>query len=73
MVTDDANLGLGTGFTSPTRGVKKFRTRSRERFLTPKERARLDCFLEAALEKEGGYGSIRFHAVAAIHGRPASV
>jgi hypothetical protein len=41
--------------------------------LTPKERARLDCFLEAALEKEGGYGSIRFHAVAAIHGRPASV
>jgi integrase len=56
---------LGKDFTPPTRGVKKFRTRSRERFLTPAERARLDRFLEAALTRKG-YGRIAFHAVAAI-------
>ena len=40
---------LDRSFVSPTRGVKKFPTRSRERFLTADERATLDRFLENAL------------------------
>ena len=58
---------LERGFTPPTRGVKKFPTKSRERFLTPEERATLEAFLERAQKTEGNqYGHLRWHSVAAI-------
>jgi len=51
----------------PTRGVKKFPAKSRERFLTPKERAALDRFLDNALEiKQNRRGGLRWHSVATI-------
>jgi len=51
----------------PTRGVKKFPAKSRERFLTPKERAALDRFLDDALEgKQNRRGGLRWHSVATI-------
>jgi len=47
--------------------VKKFPTKSRERFLTPEERATLEAFLERAQNTEGNqYGHLRWHSVAAI-------
>ena len=58
---------LDRSFVSPTRGVKKFPTRSRERFLTAKERATLDRFLENALTiPSNRAGGLRWHSVAAI-------
>jgi len=58
---------LPRDFMPPTRGVKKFKEKSRERFLTPKERAELDRFLDAALEiPRGGAGHIAWGAVSAI-------
>jgi integrase len=58
---------LPRDFMPPTRGVKKFKEKSRERFLTPKERAQLDRFLGAALEvPRGGTGHIAWGAVSAI-------
>ena len=58
---------LPRGFMPPTRGVKKFKERTRERFLTPNERARLDRFLAAAREIPcSKTGHIGWTAVAAI-------
>jgi len=58
---------LDRSFVSPTRGVKKFPTRSRERFLTAEERAMLDRFLENALTIPSNRpGGLRWHSVAAI-------
>jgi len=58
---------LPRDFMPPTRGVKKFKEKSRERFLTPKERAQLDRFLDAALEiPRGDAGHIAWGAVSAI-------
>ncbi len=58
---------LPRDFMPPTRGIKKFKERTRERFLTPKERARLDRFLDAALEIPCYQtGHIGWGAVAAI-------
>jgi len=58
---------LPRDFMPPTRGVRKFKEKSRERFLTPKERAQLDRFLDAALEiPRGGAGHIAWGAVSAI-------
>jgi len=54
---------LKRGFMPPTRGIKKFKMRSRERFLTPRERARLERFLEQAIQ---GRHRLSWHAVAAI-------
>lgn len=56
---------LGRDFMPPTRGVKKFKARSRERFLTPKERARLDRYLDEASEAKGRH-RLAWSAVAAI-------
>ncbi len=56
---------LGRDFTPPTRGVKKFKARARERFLTPKERARLDRYLDEAVEAKGRH-RLAWSAVAAI-------
>ena len=54
-------------FMPPTRGVKRFKEKSRERFLTPAERARLDRFLDAAREvPRGAPGHIAWGAVSAI-------
>ncbi len=51
----------------PTRGIKKFRTKSRERFLSPEERAKLDSFLEHALTLRSDQpGRLRWQSVAAI-------
>lgn len=56
---------LGRGFMPPTRGVKKFKARARERFLTPKERARLDRFLDQAITAKPRH-RLAWNAVAAI-------
>ncbi len=56
---------LGRGFMPPTRGVKTFKARARERFLTPKERARLDRFLEQAITAKPRH-RLAWNAVAAI-------
>ncbi len=51
----------------PTRGVKKFPSKRRERFLTASERATLDRFLERALTIPANQpGHLRWHSVAAI-------
>jgi len=58
---------LDHSFTPPTRGVPRFPRRRRERFLGPRERAKLERFLDQALRRrpnERGY--ISWHAVAAI-------
>ncbi len=58
---------LERSYTLPTRGVKKFPTRSRERFLSPEERAILDAFLDRALAIPANKpGHLRWHSVAAI-------
>ena len=58
---------LERSHTLPTRGVKKFATRSRERFLSPEERATLDAFLERGLAIPANQkGHLRWHSVAAI-------
>ena len=58
---------LERSYTLPTRGVKKFPTRSRERFLSPEERATLDAFLDRALTIPANKaGHLRWHSVAAI-------
>jgi len=58
---------LERSYTLPTRGIKKFPTRSRERFLSPKERATLDLFLEQAKAIPANQkGHLRWHSVAAI-------
>ncbi len=58
---------LDRGFVPPTRGVKKFPVRSRERFLSPEERATLERFLERALSiPSNRKGGLRWHSVAAI-------
>ncbi|MCA8972669.1 MAG: tyrosine-type recombinase/integrase, partial [Planctomycetes bacterium] len=54
-------------FRPPTRGVKKYPTRKRERFLTPEERVRLEEYLEAAGQKTGNQkGRIHWSIIAAI-------
>lgn len=58
---------LERSYTLPTRGVKKFPSRSRERFLSPEERATLDAFLDRALAIPANKpGHLRWHSVAAI-------
>ncbi len=58
---------LGRSHTLPTRGIKKFPTKSRERFLSPEERATLDAFLERGLAIPANKrGHLRWHSVAAI-------
>ncbi len=58
---------LERSYTLPTRGVKKFPARSRERFLSPEERATLDAFLDRALAIPANKaGHLRWHSVAAI-------
>jgi len=58
---------LDRNFTPPTRGIQKFPRRSRERFLTPAERRKLDRFLSCAVElKRGAPGRIRWQVSAAI-------
>ena len=58
---------LDRSFVPPTRGIKKFPTRSRERFLTTKERATLNRFLDNALTiPSNRAGGLRWHSVAAI-------
>jgi len=58
---------LDRSFVPPTRGVKKFPTRSRERFLTAQERATLNRFLDHALTiPSNRAGGLRWHSVAAI-------
>ncbi len=58
---------LDHSFTPPTRGVPRFPRRRRERFLGPRERAKLERFLDQALErKPNERGHLSWHAVAAI-------
>jgi len=58
---------LARGFVPPTRGIKKFPVKSRERFLSPEERATLERFLERALSiPSNRKGGLRWHSVAAI-------
>jgi len=58
---------LEHAYAPPTRGVKKFPSKRRERFLTARERATLDRFLERALTIPANQpGHLRWHSVAAI-------
>jgi len=58
---------LEHSFTPPTRGVPRFPRRRRERFLDPRERAKLDRLLDQALErKPNERGHLSWHAIAAI-------
>jgi len=58
---------LDHAYAPPTRGVTKFPTKRRERFLTARERATLDRFLDRALTIPANQpGHLRWHSVAAI-------
>ncbi len=58
---------LDRHFTPPSRGVPRFPRRRRERFLGPRERAKLERFLDEAVErKPNERGYLSWHAVAAI-------
>ena len=58
---------LDRAYTPPTRGVKKFPEKRRERFLSPEERATLDRFLDHALTiPPCKKGHLRWHSVATI-------
>ncbi len=54
-------------FTPPTRHVKKFPGKSRERFLSPEERVRLEVALDRGLSlNRNEHGALRWESVAAI-------
>jgi len=58
---------LDRHFTPPSRGVPRFPMRRRERFLGPRERAKLERFLDKAVERRPNQrGHLSWHAVAAI-------
>ena len=57
---------LPESFVSPASRVKKFPEKSKERYLTPEERERLERFFDKAVDMKRGRGGYRWESICAL-------